>query len=280
MRGFSSVIVGNFNYPVKIVGFGASIIVGTASPVNIGISLTTISDLDISGIAVDCNNKAEVGLDIYRTPNDNNARPYADCSIDRVSIYNARKWSTLLSDSALYVTGEFRTLSVTNIVIDKSIADAGVLTLGNTGVYGITIQRIGNSGTDQKASNMVLLDNITVEDVYSADAYYTADQDAIRIFANYKTSDEKLNFDSALVSNVYCRNIRGRIAKCQMHSVSINNVMLVSDIDGAGYTGIIANKAVIENQVGTVNVSGMSVFVKEGGCVCAYLVRASAMVGS
>lgn len=278
VRTFSAGVKASFVYPVEIVGYSAVLKANTDSTnVNILCSITTTADIFLHDITVDCNDMVETGIDIYRTPNSSGTRkPYADCRIDNITIKNVYKWSTALTDSALCITGEFRTVIIDGAIINKCVA-ANTLSLGNVGVYGITVNRTTPSGGETVASNNVFLNNITVEDVYCEDSSYTADQDAIRIFSNYKPDDAKINLDSALVSNVYCRNIRGRIAKCQMHYVTFNNANLVNDGDGAGFVGIAPNRGVIENQGGGVNINNMNVYVKNSH-ICSALVRCGHIV--
>lgn len=278
VRTFAAGIAASFTSPVEIAGCGAVLKADPGSTsINILCSITTIADIFLHDITVDCNDMVETGIDIYRTPNSSGTRkPYADCRIDNITIKNVYKWSTALTDSALYITGEFRTVIIDGAIINKCVA-ADTLTLGLVGVYGITINRLNGYGGETNASNNVFLNNITVEDVYCEDPSYAVDQDAIRIFSNYKPDDAKINLDSALVSNVYCRNIRGRIAKCQMHYVTFNNANLVNDGDGAGFVGILPSKGVIENQCGGVNINNMNVYVKNSH-ICSSLVRGSHIV--
>ena len=276
----TALIRASLTHPLSIIGDQAVLKAAPdpSSPVNVTLDIDTIADLSISGIHVDNNDLSECGMRLFRPENKSFAeRPYADLTINGVTIENTWKFSDHLTDSACLVIGEFRSVVVDGINIDKCVAADDALSLGNVGVYGLTIGRFANNGTTGYASNIVQLNNIVVEDVYCEDDTYTSDQDAIRIFSNYKTADAKINLDTCLVENVYCRNIRGRIAKCQTHHVTFDNCVLENDHDGAGFHGIAQNRAVIENQGGTVSVNNLTVIDRESH-VCQYLVRASAVV--
>lgn len=221
------------------------------------------ADVRIEGLALDVNRNAYIGLSIRK----DDKTAIADLDLVRVRVENVYRAGTEFSGGdGIAVTGEFRNVNVISPVIRNCVCAAGSIIAGSQGIFGLTFSRLSNDDTAGASSDNVYIENPVIENIYTEDATEGRDQDAIRVFSNYKITSKQANPDTFTLVGGLIRNVRGRAVKGQTHSCSIDGLTVVYDTDPAGFTGIMPNKATIEMQVGGGNISNITVFAN--GYMC------------
>lgn len=136
----------------------------------------------------------------------------------------------------LLLLGAFTKSILSNISIKSVKAGVGAITPGVQGVAGITVTRSSVEDTD---SRLCIIENCSVENIYSEDPLEKFDQDGVRVFQTY-SDGSLLPVDSyCAIRNLRIKNSHGRAIKLQTEWAEVSSVFVSRDTEFAesGRTG-------------------------------------------
>lgn len=167
-------------------------------------------------LIIDANKKAFTGLRIFNN-SDNPVTVYTNNS----TVYRCYRASTTYSGGdGMYYRGNFSSVILDNPrVVDVGMA-VGAGIEGFNGVTGITVVR--NYNTEQKP-HAIRINNPYIEEVYSEDLSYYADQDGIKVFTSYERNEALPNDTDVVINGGYFKNCLGRSIKSQCEFTKVSN---------------------------------------------------------
>lgn len=264
----TSLVVENNEKTFCVDAKDATVRLTSSESIKYAFSITAKADVFISGLHLDANKKAYIGIYVCKE----DTEITANVDLRDVSVENVYRAGTeFTGGDGILVAGEFENVRIINPVIKNCVMAANAGILGSQGIFGITTTRLSVNGEESQSSDNVYIENPYIENVYCEDETYIGDQDGIRCFSNYEPTDAKSNPDSFTIVGGFLKSVRGRAVKGQTHNCNISNMTVVYGDDPAEFSGVLENVNTIDMQVGGGNISNIAIFCD--GIVAQTLVR-------
>lgn len=251
-------------FQLKWISDGAKIFYDPPSPTQNAIKITVFPHAHhISGVLeIDCNRKAYNGLYLLSPGENLGVYPegYPDLSASDVRIYRPyRAGSVITGGNAFLIEGGWNNVILTRPhAVDCRMA-VGAEVLGEQGIFGISVMRIGSS-------TLVTPHNIVIEDcfidgVISEDSNYQNDQDGIRVFTSYNAGGSYGSRFTYTVRGGIIKNCRNRSIKGQANLGKVNDVTFVrTNSLGGPHIGLTGE---INEQIGSISSSNCEFFYED-----------------
>jgi hypothetical protein len=215
------------------VGSGATIKLDSASNIERTVNIVQNGyDFRIAGVNIDANSKGYVCL--YASNSGTNAK----LVVDKVVAQNAfRAATTFVRGDGIYVAGGYDQITINDTHVKNVQMATGAGIAGSQGVTGITVDALSQTVTWRK----VAINGCTIENVYSQDTTYQADQDGIRIMSasDDTTTPILYPWDSHFtISNTTFINCQGRAVKSQTEFCSVINPVIIRNRNVSAAWGV------------------------------------------
>lgn len=216
----------------------------------LNLKLLTGSNYLVGPFTLDVNQKAFQGFRFEPTVQ---GTQEPDLLMEDTAVLNWYRSSTAFSGGdAIYWVGTFGRVHLIRPKVKGGLMAVGAGVSGSEGIFGITGMRTTASGSNECA-RYVKIEDPWVENIWSEDAAWAVDQDAIRVFTRYGggATSGKNNPHTVELIGGRVINVRGRSVKLQTESGRITGLkMYRTTLANAGVAGKRSASADIDVQTG------------------------------
>lgn len=201
----------------------------SSSPAQTVVYLTSSGhNLTINDLTFDADNKCYQAI---RIQNESNA-DIKDVTLNNVKALNAyRSGQAFQGGDGIFIRGGFRRVILNNPIVKSVKMATGAGIPGSEGVSGITaVQNFAQTLMPRH----VEINNPYVEDIYSEDNTYTADQDGAKLFG---LDTEFMEEGSCRINGGSFKNCWGRSLKFQRPDAVVNGTAFIRDQGNATGSG-------------------------------------------
>lgn len=194
------------NYPIAWLGNNTKLVYDNNSHTREFVSLKVPvgSNNFIKGISFNANSQANIALQILSNVSSESEEEWPNFYGDEIEASGAyRKDQSFTGGDGILFNGGFNKISLNNVYVHDCFMATGAEVSGYQGIFGLTLA----SGTPNRVKH-IFINNYHIENIWSEDSSYFADQDAIRIF-----QDQTVNDNSCFIKNGIIKNVSGRAIK-------------------------------------------------------------------
>lgn len=211
------------------------------------------------GLSIECNKNAFNGIWLLSPSANLGTYPegYPDLTAIDLRVYRPYRASTAFTGgNAILIEGGWNNVNLVRPhAVDCTMA-AGAEVIGEQGIFGVSVMRIGSSG--RVTPHNIVIEDCFIDRVVSEDTSFQNDQDGIRVFTSYNAGGTNGTEFTYAIRGGVIKNCRNRSIKGQANLGRVNDVTFIrTDALGGPNLGLTGE---INEQIGSVSSVGCEFF--------------------